>query len=118
VWIPPIGVRRIFFDPIVFVIAVVIIVVSPVFFLSAFVVDLVSPGRWKFVRSTRFMVVLSLCEVVGPIAALADLADLRVRPDDASSKIRRSQLRVPLRWLIHVGSSEIQKTLGLRLSES
>lgn len=71
-WIPPIGVRRIFFDPIVFVIAVVIIVVSPVFFLSAFVVDLVSPGRWKFVRSTRLMVVLSLCEVVGLIAALAD----------------------------------------------
>jgi len=63
--LPPRLVRRLVLDPLVFVLCVILLALSPVFLLVAFVLDLGSHGRWPTVRLITLGVVFSYREVCG-----------------------------------------------------
>jgi len=66
---PPWVVRRLLVAPVVLVLAMALIAVSPVAVVVACVLDLFLPGRWQALRLTLFVVAYLGCEVV-MIAAL------------------------------------------------
>jgi 1-acyl-sn-glycerol-3-phosphate acyltransferase len=70
-WMPPIFVRRVFIDPLIFLGSIAAIIVSPIALAVAFVADLVSPGHWKALRVTGLVMTFLLYEVLGLVAALA-----------------------------------------------
>ena len=98
-WIPPIGVRRALLDPLIFILAVVSVIVSPLLFALAASADLVTRGPWKFVRTTRLFVVFMACEVAGLSAAfglwVASGFGARIR----SPRFRLAHYRLLSWWL-------------------
>ncbi|MFN2388834.1 MAG: 1-acyl-sn-glycerol-3-phosphate acyltransferase [Actinomycetota bacterium] len=68
--LPPRIVRRLVIAPLVFVICVALIAVSPVVLLIAAVADVFLPGRWRTVRLLSFGVVYLVFEVVGLVVML------------------------------------------------
>ena len=70
-WMPPIGVRRIFLDPLFFLLALVALLLSPLLFAAAFIADLFIPGRWKALRFTTLSLTFMLYEVLGLITVFA-----------------------------------------------
>lgn len=113
-WIPPIGVRRVFLDPIIFLIAVLTVLICPILFLAATLADLVSSGHWKFLRMARLFVMFMAAEAVGLIAAfslwLASGFGYFVRSD----RFMRAHYRL-LSWWLSVISREIQVAFGFTI---
>jgi 1-acyl-sn-glycerol-3-phosphate acyltransferase len=62
--LPPRIVRRTVLAPLVFLIALVLVVLSPVALLAAFFADLVLPGRWQAVRLVALGVLFAAYEAV------------------------------------------------------
>ncbi|MFV9672989.1 MAG: 1-acyl-sn-glycerol-3-phosphate acyltransferase [Acidimicrobiia bacterium] len=111
---PPIVVRRVFLDPLVFVIALAGVIFSPIFFAVAFVADLFVPGRWRVVRFTRLAVTAMFYEVLGLIVVL----DLWV-VSGFGAKVRDPRFRkihyAVLGWWISAMSRGVQSALGLTI---
>lgn len=112
--IPPIGVRRVLLDPLIFILAVVSVIVSPLLFAFSASSDLVTRGPWKFVRTKRLFVVFMACEVAGLSAALglwvASGFGARIR----SPRFRVAHYRL-LSWWLEVLSREIQIAFGFTI---
>ena len=113
-WIPPIGVRRVVLDPLIFFLAVLSVVLSPLLFAFAALADLITKGSGKFVRTTRLFVVFMACEAVGLTAAfglwVASGFGARIR----SARFRLAHYRL-LSWWLGVMSREIQVAFGFTL---
>ncbi len=113
-WIPPIVVRRVFLDPLVFVIALVVVILSPFFFAVAFVGDLFVPGQWKMLRLTKLVVTFMFYEVLGLITAfnLWIIAGFGRRIH--TPKFQKAHYGV-LGWWITAVSRAVQSALGLTI---
>lgn len=113
-WIPPIGVRRVFIDPLVYCFALLSVLVSPILFAIAIVLDLFGRGRRKFFRMTRLFVVFMACEVAGLTAAfvlwIASGFGISIR----SPNFRRVHYRLLAWWLRNI-SREIQVAFGFTI---
>lgn len=113
-WIPPIGVRRLVFDPLIYLFAVLSIIVSPVLFVVATLTDLVTRGQWKFVRTTRLFVVFLACEVFGLTAAFGLWVASGFGVRISTPRFRRLHYRL-LAWWLGVISHEIQVAFGFTM---
>lgn len=69
--LPPRIVRRLVVTPLVFVLCLVLILVSPVLLVAAAIADVFLPGSWRTLRMVAFGVVYLVFEVVGLVAMLA-----------------------------------------------
>lgn len=69
--LPPKIVRRLIVGPLIFVLCLALIVISPVFILAAAIADLFLPGSWRTLRLVTFGVVYLIFEVVGLIVLFA-----------------------------------------------
>ena len=113
-WMPPIVVRRVFLDPLVFIIALVGVALSPLFFAVAFVADLFIPGRWKALRIVKLIVTFMFYEVLGLITAfnLWVIAGLGTRIHQPGFQERHYAV---LGWWIAAMSRGVQSALGLTI---
>ena len=68
--LPPRLIRRLIVTPLVFLLALAIVALSPVLVLIALVTDLVLRSRWRTTRLTVLAVVFAALEAVGIIAML------------------------------------------------
>ena len=68
--LPPRPVRRLVVTPLVFVAALVVVVLSPALVLSAALSDLVVRSRWRTTRLTVLGVVFAALEVAGILVML------------------------------------------------
>jgi len=113
-WIPPIGVRRVFLDPVIYVCALASVLTSPILFTLAFVADLIARGPWKFTRTTRLFVVFMGSEVIGLTSAfvlwVVSGFGLAIR----SPRFRRANYRL-LSWWLRTMSREVQAAFGLTI---
>jgi 1-acyl-sn-glycerol-3-phosphate acyltransferase len=111
---PPIVVRRIFLDPLVFLAALVALILSPVLFVVAFIADLFVPGRWKVLRMTKLALTFMLYEVLGltTVFVLWVASGLGVRVH--SERFQRIHYGV-LGWWIGAVSSAVQSALGVTI---
>ena len=112
-WIPPIGVRRVFLDPLIYLFALLSILASPVLFGVAFIADLITRRSWKFVRSTRLFVMFMVAEVAGLTAALAVWIAAGFGLARRAPWYIRTNYHL-LSWWLRTMSREIQAALGLR----
>ena len=113
-WIPPIGVRRVVLDPLIFFLAVLSVVLSPLLFAFAALADLITKGSGKFVRTTRLFVVFMACEAVGLTAALGSGLPPDSERGSALARFRLAHYRL-LSWWLGVMSREIQVAFGFTL---
>ncbi len=113
-WIPPIWVRRVVFDPLIFVFAILSVLLSPFLFALATCADLVTRGEWKFVRTTRLFVVFMASEVAGLTAAFALWVVFGFGLWIRSPRSRLLHYRL-LAWWLRVMSREIQLAFGLTI---
>ncbi len=68
--LPPKIVRRLIVGPLIFLLCLALIVVSPVFIVGAAIADLFLPGSWRTLRLVTFGVVYLIFEVIGLIVLL------------------------------------------------
>lgn len=68
--VPPAGVRLLVVTPVVFVVAMVVTILSPVLHLMLFVADLVDRRHWRFTRVGGLAIALCVTEFVGLLMAL------------------------------------------------
>ena len=68
--LPPRIVRRLVLLPLVVLLCLALIVVSPILLLAAFVADLFLPGNWRTLRLVAFLEAYFVLEVVGLFAML------------------------------------------------
>jgi hypothetical protein len=68
--LPPKWLRRVLIAPLVVVLCLVLIALSPLFMLIAGVVDLFAPGKWRTVRMVAFGAFYLVMEVVGLVVML------------------------------------------------
>lgn len=113
-WIPPIGVRRVVLDPLVYLFAALSVLVSPLLFSLALLVDLFGSGRRKFFRMTRLFVVFMACEVAGLTAAFALWIASGFGASIRSPHFRRLHYRLLSWWLRNI-SREIQLAFGFTI---
>ena len=111
-WIPPIGVRRVFIDPLIYVFAIVSVVVSPILFALAFIADLFTRRTWKFVRMTRLFVMFMVGEVGGLTAAFGLWIASGFGAAMRSPRFMRANYGL-LSWWLRLMSRELQAALGL-----
>lgn len=69
--LPPKIVRRLVLAPLVLVLALAFVAVSPVLLLVAFVADVFLPGSWRTLRVTAFLVAYAALEAIGLLAMFA-----------------------------------------------
>ena len=113
-WIPPIWVRRVLIDPLVFVAALLVVLASPLLFLVAVLADLFVPGRWRVTRVTRLAVVFSLCEVLGLLGALGLWLGSGFGAAIRSPRFRELHYRL-LGWWLRTISRELRAAFGLEV---
>ena len=113
-WMPPIAVRRIFLDPLIFVIALVGLVLSPLFFAGAFVADLFVPGRWRSVRVVKLIVTFMFYEVLGLITVFNLWLIAGFGRNIRTPRFRETHYAV-LGWWIAAISRGVQSALGLTI---
>lgn len=113
-WMPPIVLRRVFLDPLVFIIALVGLVLSPIFFAGAFVADLFVPGRWKVLRIVKLVVTFMFYEVLGLITAFNLWLIAGFGRNIRTPRFRESHYAV-LGWWIAAISRGVQSALGLTI---
>jgi 1-acyl-sn-glycerol-3-phosphate acyltransferase len=113
-WIPPIGVRRVFVDPLVYLLGVLSVLLSPVLFALALIADLITRGPWRFSRMTRLFVMFMASEVVGLTAAFALWVLSGFGLVIRSPGFRRAHYRL-LSWWLRTMSREIQAAFGLTI---
>ena len=113
-WVPPIGLRRVLIDPIIYVAALVTVLVSPLLFLAALIADAFTRGTWKFTRMTRLFVVFSAAEVVGLTWALGLWIASGFGHAMRTPRFVLANYRL-LSWWLRTMAREIQAALGLRL---
>jgi 1-acyl-sn-glycerol-3-phosphate acyltransferase len=113
-WIPPIGVRRVLVDPLIFLFAAGSVVVSPILFAAAAFIDIVTRDSWKYVRTTRLFVMFMACEIGGVSAAfilwVASGFGVKIR----TAAFRRAHYRL-LSWWLRTMSREVQAALGFTI---
>lgn len=113
-WIPPIAIRRVFIDPLIYCFAVLSVFLSPILFTIAAILDVFGSDRRKFFRMTRLFVVFMACEVAGLTAAIvlwiASGFGVRIR----SPRFRRLHYRL-LSWWLRNLSREIQLAFGFTI---
>jgi 1-acyl-sn-glycerol-3-phosphate acyltransferase len=113
-WIPPIGVRRVLIDPVIYVFAVFSVLLSPVLFALAVSADLITRGPWKFTRMTRLFVMFMGSEVVGLTAAFVLWVASGFGAAIRSARFRRAHYRLLSWWLRNI-SREIRAAFGLTI---
>jgi len=113
-WMPPIGVRRIFLDPLFFILALVALLLSPVLFAVAFIADLFVPGRWKVLRFTRLILTFMLYEVLGLITVFGLWIISGFGAGIHTPRFQAMHYAV-LRWWIRGISGAVQKALGFSI---
>jgi 1-acyl-sn-glycerol-3-phosphate acyltransferase len=113
-WIPPIGVRRVLLDPLIFLFAVGSVIASPILFAGAALLDAVTRDSRRYVRSTRLFVMFMACEVGGVSAAFILWVASGFGASIQSPAFRRAHYRL-LSWWLRTISREIQAALGLTL---
>jgi len=108
--LPPRLLRRLIIAPLVLALCLLLLALSPVLLLAAFLADLVLPGDWRTVRLTAYGVCYLVLEVVGLVAMfglwVASGFGLRMR---AMQEVHYDFLRWWLRsidrasrWLFHL----------------
>ncbi len=113
-WMPPIAIRRVLLDPIIFLFGLVALILSPLIFVAAFVVDLFIPGRWKVLRSTKLGLTFMFYEVFGLIALFVLWVFSGFGTRVHTPKFRKAHYRL-LGWWITGVSRAVQSALGLTL---
>lgn len=112
--VPPRLVRRLIVDPIVFVIAVVGLLLSPVVLLVAAIVDLFVPGRFRTSRLLAVLVVFLVLELVGIVVGfvlwIASGFGLALRAESFQNAHHRF-----IAWWLERLIGAATKLLGLRI---
>lgn len=113
-WIPPIGVRRIVIDPLIFLFALASVLVSPILFPAALIADAITSGPpWKFIRMTRLFVVFMAAEVIGLVWALGLWVASGFGYAMRRPRFVRANYQL-LSWWLRIMSREVQAALGLQ----
>ncbi|MGZ4207139.1 MAG: hypothetical protein ACXVQ6_04465 [Actinomycetota bacterium] len=66
--LPPTIVRRVVLAPLALVLSLVLLVLSPLLLIAAFVADLFLPGNWRTVRLVTFCAGYLALEIAGLVA--------------------------------------------------
>jgi 1-acyl-sn-glycerol-3-phosphate acyltransferase len=107
-------VRRIFLDPLFFLLALVALLLSPLLFAAAFIADLFIPGRWKALRFTTLSLTFMLYEVLGLITVFALWVASGFGIWIHTPRFRVMHYAV-LRWWIRGISRAVRRALGLTI---
>ena len=111
---PPIGVRRIFLDPLLFLNALVMLILSPLLLFAAFVADRFVPGDGKVMRMTKLLLTFMPHEVLGLIAAF-NLWIVSGFGAKIHSPVFRNMHYALFGWWITGISKAVQKALGFTI---
>ena len=114
-WIPTRTVRRIVLTPLVFVLALVGILLAPLWLLVAFVFDVFTPGHWKAVRLGTLGLVFMIYEAGGLIALFVLWVGSGFGAGIQSPPFRRAHYRLLGAWLAGISRS-VEFFLGLTIS--
>jgi hypothetical protein len=113
-WIPPIGLRRIVIDPLIFLFALASVLISPILFLGGLIADAVTGGSpWRFLRMTRLYVMFMAAEVIGLVWALILWVASGFGYAMRRPRFVRANYRL-LSWWLRVMSREVRAALGLQ----
>lgn len=112
--LPPRIVRRIVLAPLALVLSLALLALSPLFFVVAFVVDLVVRGSWRTVRVTAFAVSYLALEVVGLVAMfvlwIASGFGVRMR----SARMIENHFAF-MRWWLRTINGVVRKVFRLKI---
>src|SRR5438067_8214901 len=98
--LPPKVVRRVLLAPLVFVLSLALLVLTPALLLVAFVVDLIARGGWRTVRLIAFGAVYLVYEVCGLVALLALWVGSGFGVRMSSPRMQDRHYRF-MRWWLH-----------------
>lgn len=112
--LPPIWFRRLIIGPLVFVLTLVLLVISPVLLLVASIADLFLPGSWRTLRIVTFGVGYLALEVVAFFALfglwIASAFGARIR----SPSMQKSHYGF-MRWWLHKVNQMARRLFNLRI---
>ena len=113
--LPPRWVRRLVVAPVVLVLCLVLIAVSPAFLLIAAIVDLFAPGSWRTVRMVAFGTFYLVMEVVGLIVMFGLWIRFGFGVRLGTEQAKDAHFRFMARWL-GLMYKAVSKLFGLRIN--
>lgn len=112
--LPPRIIRRVVLAPFVFVVSVVLVAISPILLVLAFLADLVLPGSWRTLRLTAFATAYLIMEVIAFIGLfglwIASGFGLLLR----TPPIQRAHFSF-MRWWLHTIDRVVRKLFRLKI---
>jgi hypothetical protein len=112
--LPPRIVRRLVLAPLVFILSVALVLLSPVILVLAFLADLVLPGSWRTLRIATFATVYLVLEVVAFIGLfvlwIASGFGISLR----KPRSQRAHFAF-MRWWLHTMDRVIRRVFSLRI---
>ena len=113
--LPPRWIRRLILAPLVFVLCLALIAVSPVVLIVAAIADIFVPGTFRTLRVVAFAVFYLVMEVVGLVAMLVLWIRFGLGTRLKTERAIESHYRFMTWWLL-VMYRTISKLLGLRIN--